>query len=439
MARKIDLRALVVRSWRLLAMFAAVGLVLAGAAWSAANERAASFADFAHRQRLLATAIGNDFEDRLGRQDASHDEEVAALLASLQRIEKPRELIVLVARPGSGGFLTADDRIIPSSRLRAALDAHEDMVVIPRDEAVTFGLPRRTAIAGLARVRPPNGAGEWGVVVLSSAERLRDRQIHEQWRLAMTVVIVTGVVAFFASVELRRQRGELEREREAALAKAEKMAALAALSTGIAHEIGTPLGIIVGRVEQALDRTEDERTRAALGVVGEQVERIRRIVRGSLALARGDAPLLVKTPPGAVAQRAVDLVRHRFDKAGIEIACEVDRELPPVACDPALFEQALVNVLLNACEATPRGGHVRLSVKAEENRVQFVVDDDGKGIPDDVAQKAAEPFFSTRKGEGGSGLGLTIAREIVSHHAGAITLARRKDGAGTRATITITT
>ncbi len=439
MARKIDLRALLARSWRVLTMLAAVGLVLAGAVWSATNERAASLADFAHRQRLLATAIGNDFEDRLSRQDASHDEEVAALLASLQRIEKPRELIVLVARPGSGGFLTADDRIIPSSRLRAALDAHEDMVVLPRDEAVTFGLPRRTAIAGLARAIPPNGTGEWGVVVLSSAERVRDRQIHEQWRLAMTVVIVTVVVAVFASVEQRRQRSELEREREAALAKAEKMAALAALSTGIAHEIGTPLGIIVGRVEQALDRTEDERTRTALGMVGEQVERIRRIVRGSLALARGDAPLLVKTPPGAVAQRAVDLVRHRFDKAGIEIACEVDEALPPVSCDPALFEQALVNVLLNACEATPRGGHVRLSVTAEENRVQFVVDDDGKGIPDDVAQKAAEPFFSTRKGEGGSGLGLTIAREIVSHHAGAITLARRKDGAGTRATITITT
>lgn len=439
MARKIDLRAALARSWRVLAMFAAVGLVLAGAVWSATNERAASFADFAHRQRLLATAIGNDFEDRLSREDASHDEEVASLLASLQRIEKPRELIVLVARPGSGGFLTADDRIIPSSRLRAALDAREDTVVIPRDEAVAFGLPRRTAIAGLARVAPASGAGEWGFVVLSSAERLRDRQIHEQWRLAMTVVIVTGVVAFFASVELRRQTGELEREREAALAKAEKMAALAALSTGIAHEIGTPLGIIVGRVEQALDRTQDERTRAALGVVGEQVERIRRIVNGSLALARGDTPLLVKTPPGSVARRAVDLVRHRFDKAGIEIACDVEDKLPAVACDPALFEQALVNVLLNACEATPRGGHVRLSVKAEENRVQFVVDDDGKGIPDDVAQKATEPFFSTRKGEGGSGLGLTIAREIVSHHAGAITLARRKDGAGTRATITITT
>jgi signal transduction histidine kinase len=71
--------------------------------------------------------------------------------------------------------------------------------------------------------------------------------------------------------------------------------------------------------------------------------------------------------------------------------------------------------------------------------VHFIVDDDGPGIPDDVAKRATEPFFSTRLGEGGSGLGLTIAREIVNHHAGNITLVRREGGAGTRATITIAT
>ena len=83
--------------------------------------------------------------------------------------------------------------------------------------------------------------------------------------------------------------------------------------------------------------------------------------------------------------------------------------------------------------------HVRLAVHRDGERVRFVVDDDGAGIPDDIARRATEPFFSTRRGEGGSGLGLTIAREIVNHHAGTITLARREDGVGTRATITITT
>lgn len=426
------------RSWRVLTLIAAVCIVLAGAGWSAAKERQTAFADFAHRQRLLATAVASDFEERLSHEDASHDETVAALLEGSQRLEKPGELVILVARPGSAGFLTADDRIIASTRLRVALDTGADTAVVPHEEAVKFGLMRRAAIAGLARTKATKG-GHWGVVVLSSAEQLRVRQFHEQVRLVVTAGIVTVVVVVFGAFELRRQREELAREREAALAKAEKMAALAALSTGIAHELGTPLGVIVGRVEQVLDRTDDPRTKSALGTVLEQVERMRGIVRGSLALARGDAPMLVKTGPGSMATRAADLVRHRFDKAGIELACKVDEDLPAVSCDPALFEQALVNVLLNACEATPRGGHVQLTVTSNEGRVEFVVEDDGRGIPDEVARKATEPFFSTRREEGGSGLGLTIAREIVTHHAGAISLGRREGGKGTRATITIAT
>lgn len=434
----IDFRAFFARWWLLVTTLVAIGVVAAVSVWSAETERQASLHDFADRQALVATSVGADFENRLSSRNPTDDDIVRELLAGARKLEKPQETLVLVARPGTPGFVTSDNRVIPSARLRAALDAGETDVVIPRDEAVAFGLPRRMAIAGLARVAPREG-GPWGVVVLSTAQRVRDRQIHEQWRIAITVLIVAIVAIAFGAVERRRQRSDLEREREAALAKAEKMAALAALSSGIAHELGTPLGVIVGRVEQVQDRTDDARTKAALDTVLEQVERMRGIVRGCLALARGEAPLLVKTKPADVVDRAVALVRHRFDKAGVAIDSEVASELPLVACDPALFEQALVNVLLNACEATPRGGHVLLAVRKHDDKVEFVVDDDGAGIPDDVAKRATEPFFSTRLGEGGSGLGLTIAREIVSHHAGAITLARRADGVGTRATISITT
>ncbi|HVJ93898.1 MAG TPA: ATP-binding protein, partial [Labilithrix sp.] len=366
--------------------------------------------------------------------------------AGAKRLERPRDLIVLVARPNASGFLTTDRRIIPSTRLRKAIDAGSETVVVPRDEAAIFGLPRRRAMAGLAHVSSAE-TGDWSVVVLSSAARLRDRQIFEERRLALTVAIVTLVVAAFGLLARRRERHELElerriavsvleREREAALAKADKMAALAALSTGIAHEVGTPLGVIVGRVEQVLERIDDERTKRALDVVLEQVDRIRRIVRGCLALARGEAPALVRTAPRELADRATSLVRHRFDNAGVALECRVDDGLPPVACEPALFEQALVNVLLNACQATPRNKAVRLTVCRTDRDVLFVVDDEGLGISEETARRATEPFFSTRHHQGGSGLGLTIAREIVSHHAGKLTLTPRRDR-GTRATIAI--
>lgn len=161
-------------------------------------------------------------------------------------------------------------------------------------------------------------------------------------------------------------------------------------------------------------------------------------MQSSLALARGDAPHLVPTPPAAVARRAIDLVRHRFDKAEVELVARIGENLANVPCEPSLLEQALVNVLLNACHATPAGKRVSLDVRASDRRVLFVVEDEGAGIPDSVAQRAVEPFFSTKREQGGSGLGLTIAREIVKHHGGELELGRREGGRGTRATIAVT-
>lgn len=438
-------------------MVLTIGGVFAAASSWMSRERKDMLDEFSYEQAVLAQAVAIDFEQRLAAKLAENDghtdavmldEAVRSLLAGAHRLEHEGELMVLVSRPGQGGFLTTDRRLIPSSRVQAALEQGDATVRVPRDEAATFGLPRRLAIAGLAHVDATNDTS-WGVVVLASAQRIRDRERHGWWRLGATTLIVTVVVAGFGAIAQRRQRTELElqrriaissleREREALLVKADKMAALAALGTGIAHEVGTPLGVIVGRVDQILPRVEkDERAKAALGIVLEQVSRIQAIVRGCLALARGDAPHLDKTPPAVLAERASALVAHRFDHAEVILDVETVEGLPLVACEPSLFEQALVNVLLNACHATARGGRVVLRVEQSDGKVVFVVDDEGEGISDEVAKRATEPFFSTRRDEGGSGLGLTIAREIVSHHQGTFTLAKRVGTRGTRATIAL--
>lgn len=449
-------RRLLVRSWLVFSMLAAIGAVFAAAAWSASIERASALADFSHEHAALAMMVAVDWESRLeelaargrrpGAGRALSDEAVLELLQGARRLEEQSETMVLVARPRQDGFLATDRRLIPSARLRAALDGAARTVIIPRDEAVAFGLPHRSAVAGLARVGVP-GEGSWGIVVLASAERMRNREQHEGWRLGLTVLVVAALVTAFGGLAQRRQRRELElqrqveisaleREREALLAKADKMAALAALSTGIAHELGTPLGVIVGRVEQALARSKDDDVvTSALDIVLDQVTRIQAIVRGCLALARGDSPHLVQMAPAALAKHAIELVRHRFSGSEVGLTWDVDGDLPNIACEPSLLEQALVNVLLNACQATPAGGEVRLHVSSSSDRVLFVVDDDGAGIPDEIAKRAAEPFFSTKREEGGSGLGLTIAREIVSHHAGTLSLTKRDGARGTRATI----
>src|SRR5262249_28651325 len=138
-----SLLVLVLRSWLDISMLASIGLVFAIAAWSVTREREASLADFSGHQALLATAVAADFEQRLAARDANDagtsplltDDRVLELLSGAKRLERSRELLVLVARPNASGFLTTDKRIIPSSRLRAAIDGGERTLVVPRDEA----------------------------------------------------------------------------------------------------------------------------------------------------------------------------------------------------------------------------------------------------------------------------------------------------------------
>src|SRR5690606_18477916 len=161
----------------------------------------------------------------------------------------------------------------------------------------------------------------------------------------------TAVVATFGGIALRQQRRQLdvarelevsalERDRDRLLARADKMATVAAISSGIAHEVATPLGIIVGRIEQVEGAVKDDpRATAALAAVAEQVHRIQRVMTGFLALARGDAPSLVNATPEGVANAAIGLVRHRFNEAGVTLDVTIEPDLPSIACDPPLFEQ----------------------------------------------------------------------------------------------------
>jgi two-component system NtrC family sensor kinase len=233
-------------------------------------------------------------------------------------------------------------------------------------------------------------------------------------------------------------RAELQRERDARLARENRAATMLTLAAGVAHEVSTPLSVIVGRAEQLEARAakEDVRGRRALKVILEQSDRIHGVVRGFLRLARGDAPVLDRVDPAAVVRAAVGLVEHRFVEAMVTLATDVPQELPTLRGDARLLEQALVNLLLNARDACGRGGRVRVQVAHEESHVTLAVLDDGTGIDPDIAARILEPFFSTKPHEQGTGLGLAIANEIVAIHRGTLTLEPRSP-LGTRATIRV--
>jgi signal transduction histidine kinase len=431
-------------------MVLALGIVGAIAFWNEERESAATLDDFAQEQTLLAQAVGASLPLEQSTAHGATDgvgPPPSLFFARARAVELPGLLRVLVARPGEEGLLATDGTRLRSPTIERALAAHAKSVRLTRTEASTLGLPARTALAGLMSIDASAPPGAWGVVVVASAQRERDRQLRAKWRLVLSVSLAAGLVLVFGGLALRTQRKELELARELAIAelakegderlvRADKLATMGALATGIAHEVSTPLGVIAGRAEQLASRVrDDEKARRSVQVIAEQAERIDHIIRGFLSLARGNAAKLERVQPASIVRSALELVEHRFAKAEVALVNDVAKDLPRIACEPRLFEQVLVNLLLNACDACSAGGTVELSVRGDAERVAFVVTDDGAGISEAAALRATEPFFTTKPEGEGTGLGLAIANEIVKHHGGSLTISPRS--VGTRACVEV--
>jgi len=451
----------------LLWMVLAILGVAAVAYWDEQREFAAALKDFAGEQTALAQAVATTFRTQLGAEAAlstgaaavlQPESASAAMSAAKLRqlsltaraVERPNLVRLLVEGPFGPGLMTADGKILRVPVLENGLSNGATWLRLSRAEAAGLGLPARMAMAGLARV-DAGAAGRWGIVVVASAQRERDRELFAEWRLVLSVFVASGLVLVFGGMALRNQRKQLllsqelaiasiQSERDERLVRADKLATMGALATGIAHEVSTPLAVIVGRAEQLTAKLGgDERAKRAIDAILEQAERISSIVRGFLALARGDAPRMEHVDPRQLAELSVNLVEHRFAKAGVKLTLDIAPELPHVACEPRLMEQVLVNLLLNACDACEPGGHVELRAATEEERVAFVVTDDGSGISADAAQRIMDPFFTTKAHGLGSGLGLAIANELVKHHRGTLSVLARRGQRGTLARVELPT
>jgi signal transduction histidine kinase len=416
-------------------------LVVAGLAyWDAIRESDAALRELADGQATVARAFGVTL-DALRAAGGGGDAELRAIL---QRAERAGSSRLFVHRAGAATLQSATEAEVDSPRVVDALRRHDRAVRIPREEAAAFGLPARTAMAGIAYPTDTRGVD---IIAVGSAEHQRDRQAWARRRLLLSVGAAAGLVLLFGGVALRMQRKELllenalavaalQRHSDERLERASKAAAFGTLAIGVAHEISTPLGVIAARAEQLGAKVAgDDKLAGAVSAIASQADRIKLVIRGLLGLARGDAPSAERIDPGRVVTQAVALVRHRLDGAGIPLTESIDGALPAVIGDENLLEQAVVNLLLNACDACKSvGGGIIVKAEGDGGDVTLVVEDSGIGISEADVERALEPFFTTKAREGGTGLGLAIAREIVSNHRGTLTLAPMP-GRGTRATI----
>lgn len=218
------------------------------------------------------------------------------------------------------------------------------------------------------------------------------------------------------------------------LRKTERIAELGTLASGMAHEIGTPMNVILGRAEYLMDRVADESIKKGLQTIISQVERITKVMNQLLAFARRKQPERRPVALGEIVENSLDMFRERLAKNRIRVELQLDPACPMVLADADQMSQVLINLVMNALHAMPDGGLLRISLAPEKETVRLTVADTGHGMPPEVAQKIFEPFFTTKEFGKGTGLGLTVVKGIIEEHQGSITV-DSESGKGTTFTI----
>ncbi|MBI5544122.1 MAG: GAF domain-containing protein, partial [Deltaproteobacteria bacterium] len=247
-----------------------------------------------------------------------------------------------------------------------------------------------------------------GAVVIGDSTRTRewtDAQIERATVVARQVAVAVANARLYE--DLKRSYDQLARAQEE-LVKRERLAALGELSAVVAHEVRNPLGVIFNSL-RSLRRVLTVEGDAAmlLDIVGEEADRLNRIVGDLLDFARPSEPALQPEPLGAVLASVAEAAAPSAVASGVTIDLQAEEPLPKPAVDARMLRQALLNLVMNAVQAMPRGGIVTLRADEERRgglaRARIEVADTGPGIPPELAERVFEPFLTTKAT--GPGLG----------------------------------
>ncbi len=235
----------------------------------------------------------------------------------------------------------------------------------------------------------------------------------------------------------RRYASEHEQLRETTqrARAAEELASIATIIAGLAHEIGTPMGVIQGHAELLESSVSDERGRHRLRTIREQIERISQIIQTLLNMARPHEKEHRPVELTGIVRETVAFLSEKLRVHGITAELELPARVGMLG-DHDKLQQLFINLVLNAIDASSDGGRIAISVSpADDGHVAVRVRDDGHGMAPDIAARVFEPFFTTKPAGRGSGLGLVVAKGIVSDHGGTISVTSAP-GRGTQFSLT---
>jgi two-component system NtrC family sensor kinase len=230
--------------------------------------------------------------------------------------------------------------------------------------------------------------------------------------------------------ELARATGSIRREYEEQIMElrktaeraraAEDLASVGEIVVGLAHEIGTPIGVIQGYAETLESYVTDESGRARLRSIREQIDRISSVMRALLSIAEPDDRGWSQVELGELIDQALSFLAERFRRAGIRI----EREMPLRAVlrgSGERLQQVFLNLFLNAGDAMPDGGTLRIAMSRRgRGELEARVSDTGCGMRPEILGRIFEAFFTTKPAGKGIGLGLAAAKRIVEEHGGTI-------------------
>jgi len=248
---------------------------------------------------------------------------------------------------------------------------------------------------------------------------LSARLLHEDAR-------EVGIVGYFRDL---RERRRLEME----LLRSERLATLGKMVAHISHEIKNPL-ITIGGFAGQLGRLPDlpENARRKLTLIHQEVQRLEKFLTDMSTFTRGAPPQKTVGDLLALIREVAELMDSSFKERAVAFHLQAQGRIPPFAFDSGQIRQVLINLFKNALEAMPEGGDLTVNAQVQDDDLRLTITDTGHGIPAEQLQSLFTPFVTTK--DGGTGLGLTICRGLITQHQGEITIDSAVDR-GTTCTI----
>lgn len=305
---------------------------------------------------------------------------------------------------------------------------------------ILLGIPQDSRLITIAPLRAEQPLSRISGPVLGVVEIVQDltedyKAIFDfQIRVITTSSVVMG--ALFLALLFVVKRGESIIEKRAQerlklkekLSRAEHLSTLGEMVAGISHEIRNPLGIIKSSSELLKKKMAGyDPSNTIPDIIIEESVRLNNIITDFLNFAKPRIPNMMACNVEDVLEKNINFLASHIEQEGYMVEKHYDHNIPEITADSDMLYQAFLNILINAMQAMPEGGKIRVAIQSTDNTVKIFFEDEGEGIPQDLMGKIWDPFFTTKAK--GTGLGLGIVKNIIESHSGNVQI-RTRPGAG---------